>query len=84
MRASPPVFLFSLAFLYESSCFHVYFFDVPLFFRPLQIRRKNANDLILCLVQSASSGKEKWRMFIETWMQGRGVDGREEQDPEDE
>jgi hypothetical protein len=36
------------------------------------------------LIQSVSSGKEKWRIFIETWMQGRGVDGREKQDPEDE
>ncbi|KAJ7803245.1 hypothetical protein B0H14DRAFT_2889414, partial [Mycena olivaceomarginata] len=73
MCASPPVFLFSLAFLCEStcsSCFHAYFFDVPLFFRPLQIRSKNANDvdpcieLILCLVQSVSGGKEKRRIFI--------------------
>ncbi|KAJ7719067.1 hypothetical protein B0H14DRAFT_3010335 [Mycena olivaceomarginata] len=73
MHAPPPMFLFSLAFLYEStrsSCFHAYFLDVPLFFRPLQIRRKNANDvdlyieLILCLVQSVSSGKEKLRIFI--------------------
>jgi hypothetical protein len=43
MRASPPVFLSSLAFLHESTPpfrFHAYFFDVPLFFRPLQIRSK--------------------------------------------
>jgi hypothetical protein len=52
MRASPPVFLFSLAFLCEStcsSCFHAYFFDVPLFLRPLQIRTKNANDVDPCI-----------------------------------
>ncbi|KAJ7803226.1 hypothetical protein B0H14DRAFT_2889245, partial [Mycena olivaceomarginata] len=73
MCASLPVFFFSLVFLYKStrsSCFHTYFFDVPLFFRPLQIRRsKNANvdpyiELILCLVQSVTSGKEKQRIFI--------------------
>jgi hypothetical protein len=33
------------------------------------------------LVQSVTSGKEKQRIFIETWI---GVDGREEQDLEDE
>jgi hypothetical protein len=59
-------------------------------FDPLQIRSNNANDvdsnieLILCLVQSVSSGKEKRRIFSDTWMQGRWADGREEQDPEDE
>ncbi|KAJ7845130.1 hypothetical protein B0H14DRAFT_2775222, partial [Mycena olivaceomarginata] len=66
MCASPPVFLFSLAFLYEStrsSCFHAYFFDVPLFFRRLQVRSKNANTVDQ---SSVSGGKEKRRIFIET------------------
>jgi hypothetical protein len=58
---------------------------------PLHIRSNNANDgandvdsaieLILCLVQSVTSGKEKRRMFSDRlWMQGR--DRREEQDPQ--